>query len=610
MLDDLQLLRRYASDGSEAAFRELVERHVNLVYSTALRRVGNDAHLAQDVSQLVFTDFARKAPMLPRNVVLAGWLHRATRFAAAQLMRSNQRRQRREQEALAMNEIISPPPRDWEQIAPILDEALDRLSQDDRDALMLRFFEQSSLAEVGRSLGLTEDAARKRVGRALDKLRAILVRRGFTTTTATLSAVISTHAVQLAPVGLTGTLTSAALASAGSASGVTFTILKFMSLTKAQIAIGATVVALLTTSLVVQHRSQSALRQENDSLGRQIAQLNSDNQTLQGRLARKQELIPRLPTPAIQPVTSSNLTADAMQSTNAYERLKNKDPKLTLAQLESYLKSNGRSATGLLAAYRTSKDPALLAEAMQKFPNDPNVAFEAALSKDLPPGQRRQWLDTLEKSDPNNGLANYLSALNYFQAGQSDQAINEMLAAGSKPFQDYSSERYQDDAEAYIAAGYSSTDAMNLAGSQLLLPQLQQVKDLGLDLVNLANTYQQQGDSSSAQAALQMAINLANHYASPTPGEAAISQLVGLTLEGIALKDMDPAAQYGSDGQTVQDYLNQLKQQRTALQQQASQIESVLPQLSDQDWIIYHERWMMFGEQNAAQWIINKYAKN
>src|SRR5215472_14628406 len=143
MLDDLQLLRRYASDGSEAAFREIVERHLNLVYSTALRRVDNDAHLAQDVSQLVFTDLARKAPILPRNIMLAGWLHRATRFAAAQIMRSNQRRLRREQEAVTMNEINTPTARDWEQIRPLLDEALDRLSHADRDVLMLRFFEQS-----------------------------------------------------------------------------------------------------------------------------------------------------------------------------------------------------------------------------------------------------------------------------------------------------------------------------------------------------------------------------------------------------------------------------------------------------------------------------------
>jgi len=107
MDDDRQLLRRYAKDGSEAAFGELVARHVNLVYSAALRRTGGDAHLAQDVAQLVFTDLARKARSVPENVVLAGWLHRATRYAAAQLLRTERRRAAREQEAVTMNSILS-----------------------------------------------------------------------------------------------------------------------------------------------------------------------------------------------------------------------------------------------------------------------------------------------------------------------------------------------------------------------------------------------------------------------------------------------------------------------------------------------------------------------
>src|SRR5207249_1135615 len=146
MLDDRQLLRRYA-DGSEAAFGELVARYVNLVYSAALRRMGGDAHLAQDVAQLVFMDLAHKARSLRREVVLAGWLHRATRFAAAQLIRSERRRQQREHEAVVMN--ISESTSDWEQIRPLLDEALDELSRADRDALILRFMDQRSLSEVG-----------------------------------------------------------------------------------------------------------------------------------------------------------------------------------------------------------------------------------------------------------------------------------------------------------------------------------------------------------------------------------------------------------------------------------------------------------------------------
>src|SRR5262245_15456719 len=157
MDNDRQLLHRYAVGGSEAAFGELVARHVNLVYSTALRRTGGDAHFAQDVSQLVFSDLARKARSLPESVVLAGWLHRATRYAAAQLLRTEHRRVAREQEAATMNSILSeansdphrPTEADWAQVRPLLDEALEELSDDDRDAVILRIFEQRTLAEVG-----------------------------------------------------------------------------------------------------------------------------------------------------------------------------------------------------------------------------------------------------------------------------------------------------------------------------------------------------------------------------------------------------------------------------------------------------------------------------
>jgi len=132
MLDDRQLLGQYASQGLEAAFRELVSRYVNLVFSTALRRVDGDVHRAEDVSQIVFADLARKAGSLPQNVVLAGWLHRATRYAAAQLLRTERRSRRREQDA--MNCLKSEPAPDWQQIRPLLDAALDRLDHIDRDA--------------------------------------------------------------------------------------------------------------------------------------------------------------------------------------------------------------------------------------------------------------------------------------------------------------------------------------------------------------------------------------------------------------------------------------------------------------------------------------------
>lgn len=266
MLDEQQLLCRYAVEGSDVAFAELVARYVNLVYSTALRRTNGDTHLAQDVAQLVFTDLARKARTLSKNVVLAGWLHRATRYAAAQLLRTERRRQAREREAAAMNAHESESKPDWEHIRPLLDEALDRLNCADRDALLLRFFEERSLAEVGIALGSNEDAARKRVSRALEKLRGILARRGATTSAATFALVLSSHAVQAAPTAWTATLAGTSLTNAAIPATTCLTalkpILKFMTITKTQI-IGALAVAVALSggviALIVSSHRSSAL---------------------------------------------------------------------------------------------------------------------------------------------------------------------------------------------------------------------------------------------------------------------------------------------------------------------------------------------------------------
>ena len=201
MTDDLQLLRDYAVDGSEEAFAEVTKRHLNLVYSAALRQIGN-AHLAQEVTQAVFVILARKAASLPVGTVLAGWLFKTTRFAAARAVRTEQRRQRREQEAAQMEPMASTTETPWHNIAPFLDEAMAQLNETDRHALLLRFFEQRDLRQVGAALGSTEEAAKKRVTRAVEKLRALFVRRGVTLSAAGLAASLSTNAVQAAPAPL------------------------------------------------------------------------------------------------------------------------------------------------------------------------------------------------------------------------------------------------------------------------------------------------------------------------------------------------------------------------------------------------------------------------
>ena len=231
-------------------------------------------HTSPDIAQLVFSDLARKAPALPEKVVLAGWLHRATIFSARQILRGERRRCAREQQAVTMNAISSETDTYWEQIRPLLDEALQRLDPTDRDALLLRFFEQQSLAQVGARLGSSEDAVRKRIQRALEKLRAILARRGVTTTAAVLTTAISANAMQNVPAGLAVTLTHTAFAGAGT--GSTLTLWKIMTAIKLKLAVSALVITGAATIIVAQHQAQARLRAENESLRRKNTQLAGD----------------------------------------------------------------------------------------------------------------------------------------------------------------------------------------------------------------------------------------------------------------------------------------------------------------------------------------------
>jgi RNA polymerase sigma factor (sigma-70 family) len=281
MTPDCELLRRYAETKSEAAFAELVQRHVNLVHSAALRQVNGDAHLAQDVAQAVFTDLARKAASLSRRAALTGWLYTSAHFAAAKAARAENRR--RDHEEKFMREPIpeTAPEPDWEKLRPVLDQAMHELKEPDRDAILLRYFENRPFAEIGGQLGLNENTARMRVERALEKLRGFLTKRGITTTAA-LAGVISANAVPVAPTGLAATLTTASLAGVGTG---TFTLLKFMTLTKIKLGLSALAVAGATAALVVQHQMQEKLRAENELLQQQMTQLQTDNESLSNRLA-------------------------------------------------------------------------------------------------------------------------------------------------------------------------------------------------------------------------------------------------------------------------------------------------------------------------------------
>jgi RNA polymerase sigma factor (sigma-70 family) len=217
---DGELLRQYVQTRDEAAFAEVVRRYVNLVYATALRVAYGDAALAEDVTQATFTELARKAGELTDRATLAGWLHTTARFTALRKVRDERRRRAREQEAHAMNDATDSAPMEisWEQLRPVLDEALGELDEADRDAVLLRYFQDKSHREVGAVLGLNENSARMRVERAVDKLRGQFSRRGVTTTGALLATMLGARGASVtAPVELARGVAGKSLAGVGEA---------------------------------------------------------------------------------------------------------------------------------------------------------------------------------------------------------------------------------------------------------------------------------------------------------------------------------------------------------------------------------------------------------
>jgi RNA polymerase sigma factor (sigma-70 family) len=250
-LDDIALLREYVERDSEEAFAMLVARHINKVYSVALRHTGNP-HQAEEITQAVFVILAKKSRRLGKNVILSGWLYQTARLTAVTFIRSQIRRVHREQEAYMQTDLNKTESDAWMQIAPLLDTAMAGLNESDRYAVVLRFFDGKSMKEVGVALGANEIAARKRVNRAVEKLQKFFLKRGITSTMATLAGAISAHSVQAAPATLAKTITAVAMTKGVAASGSTLTLvkgaLKLMAWTKIQTAVAVGVVVLLVAS--------------------------------------------------------------------------------------------------------------------------------------------------------------------------------------------------------------------------------------------------------------------------------------------------------------------------------------------------------------------------
>jgi RNA polymerase sigma factor (sigma-70 family) len=280
-LTDQELLQDFVARRSEAAFAELARRHIDLVYSAVLRMVC-DAHLAQDVTQGVFVALAQSARQLADRPVLSGWLHRTAQNIAANTVRSEVRRHTREQEAAAMNELLgNEPDTTWEMISPHLDAALGELDEVDRDAVMLRYFERKSAREMAAILGTSEEAAQKRVSRAVERLRALFSKRKLKVGTAGLVALISANAVKSAPAAL-----------AASIFGTTFATAPTIGITMIhKILITGMTAAVVATGLYAFHLQNELkpLVEQDASLNNQIAQLQQQLNAATNRLENLQE---------------------------------------------------------------------------------------------------------------------------------------------------------------------------------------------------------------------------------------------------------------------------------------------------------------------------------
>jgi len=301
MIEDTELLRHYAEEKSEDAFAELVRRHVNFVYACAVRRVGGNAHLAEDVTQQVFAALARDAGKVARRDVLSGWLYATARNVAVQVVRSERRRAVREQEAHTMNELTATAAQDaeWARLRPVIDEAMDDLREEDREAVLLRFFEGKSFGEIGAKLRLSENTARMRVDRALDTLHAGLARRGVRSTAAALGVALAGQAAVAAPAGLAASVTAAVLAGGNAASAAAVAagaggVGAAGAWTTKLAGLGMVAVASVGVALwIAEGRAQVELREEIAVLrreGGEVARLAAENQALARTRAEVAEL--------------------------------------------------------------------------------------------------------------------------------------------------------------------------------------------------------------------------------------------------------------------------------------------------------------------------------
>ena len=388
-MDDMELLQEYASRGSEDAFATLVSRHIDMVYSVALRHVGN-LHNAQEVTQAVFIILARKSRALRRETILSGWLFQTARLTAANFLRSETRRTHREKGAYMESSLHEGGDSAWKQIAPFLNDAISSLDEKDRNSIVLRYIKGMSLKEVGAALGWSEDAAKKRVSRAVEKLRIFFARRNVTLSGAVLTGGIAAHSVEAAPAGLALEVTAAALKGTALTTSTSILVkgtLQAMAWAKAKIAVAAGVVALvavqsyeiasrnkelasLRRQALAQNAKSAAESARTDS--QELEQLRADQMNLSNEVLKlREQLASTKPRETKPPQPVVKLSQNAGQENPGRVRVS----ETTEEALDIYTELTGRTVL------RPGKLPQLPVSIKADLPADTNAAVARVVSE-------------------------------------------------------------------------------------------------------------------------------------------------------------------------------------------------------------------------------------
>ncbi len=394
MSTDAELLRRYAEEGDEAAFTELVRRNLPTVYNAALRQLHANDSLAREAAQVVFADLACKARKLARHPALLGWLFTSARFAANAIGRREQRLKRREEIAAMMPDTRSDNP-SWEMLKPLLDEALEQLNERDRHALVLRFFGGRSHAEVGSELHVTEEAARKCISRALERLRAVLARRGVTTTAEALGLVLAATPVIAAPATLAAEVASFAMSSAAAGVGASVGVAGVAGVLKTSTVAVATLGLVATLSVGIGFATWIDHQQ---ALARQLDAMHEEAAGIRSRLGQLRNESVAAVRPAA-PTSGGNVDAGAVDPTTAremesaryYDKIL-KDPIYRRISQREYRWRAQRGFGAFIASrgYSPEQVSALRSALIAYYEAEDRVTVDVHLAMASPTGDRKQ----------------------------------------------------------------------------------------------------------------------------------------------------------------------------------------------------------------------------